>query len=132
MKLMDLIAAPKDQPHYETAVRNLVHWADSNDIKPVRPRNACAGHWLKGKRCPHGFIIENCWPPGYDHVSWWKKDGKPFAFVFHPYDMGWEKLSELVDWAREWGMVVNIDASSWHYPGWTTRVVITVDQRGTA
>ncbi|BDI28006.1 hypothetical protein CCAX7_000570 [Capsulimonas corticalis] len=90
---------------------------------------------LFGKRCGsagHRYASKfpdsegfPCHPPGCDHPSLWYKDGKPYAFVYHPYGLRTDEIIELGKLCERLDLNVEIDAVSWHYPGKTISVTLT-------
>jgi hypothetical protein len=83
----------------------------------LKPRSRCNGH------------KSGCLPPGCDHISTWKRDGKPVYFVYQPYGLTEKTVAQLVQFCAENGLHFDIDASlSWHYPGQTLRVTIWTEE----
>lgn len=79
-------------------------------------------NWLLGRSSEKMSPL----PPGCDHYSAWTKDGKPYAFVFQPYELRWEKLQKLIRFCQTRDLEVSIDGHlSWYFPGETFLVVIT-------
>ena len=62
--------------------------------------------------------------PGADHAELWLLDGRPYAYVSHPYGMGIEVMRQAIAVCNAWGLTMNVGAASWYYPLSTLRVEV--------
>ena len=61
--------------------------------------------------------------PGDDHVSLWARDGTPETRFSQPYCLYLGTIREMVEWADQYGLDVEISGrDSWHFPGHTLLV----------
>jgi hypothetical protein len=66
--------------------------------------------------------------PGDDHVELWTGE-KGFSYVSHPYDLTFETVQSMVEFAQENGLEFSLSGTSWYYPGRTMRVICAGGQQ---
>lgn len=139
----------KPSPAYKNAVRVLAA-LDGDDIEdvcrasaevlaPARIESLRARGYKRstGYPCIERLHNRHCWhygecprPPGTDHAYIMLRDGKPWAYVFEPYDLSLDTLRELVAFCDEHGLNMNIRADwATHFPGATVAVVLQVRRK---
>lgn len=62
-------------------------------------------------------------PPHHDHNSMWLKNGTPYCFVIHVYDVSQRKIQDWIDYCAPRGLEFKIENGSFHYPGGAVCVV---------
>jgi len=86
----------------------------------VSPSEPCIWRLVKG-RCSHRDYT--CSPPHDDHPALWLKGGKPHLYTSEFYDLGGDRLRELLAFADANGLDITIRADGMYFPGITTLVV---------
>lgn len=89
---------------------------DYEGVKLSR-RVPCANALTKNA-CHKDFHV-SCLIPHADHTDVWIKDGKAVLITTQPYNMGIEKLRDIIEFCDKWGLEFSIKGGSWHYPGFT-------------
>lgn len=94
-------------------------WAERYGLKEAKGP-VCAMRLL-GKKCKEfnsrtGRFGEcECKPPGSDHASLWRHGTNPVVYVFQPYGLS---VDEISDYCRKWGFEADINTwPAWHYRG---------------
>lgn len=64
---------------------------------------------------------ENRWLDHYGTTTW--RDFKD-VFVSEPYSVDGKTLSQIEQFAERLGLECQVDANSWHFPGWTIRILL--------
>lgn len=86
-------------------------WAESRGLKEAFPGYGKAGLSFLDKK------IKATQFPAHDHVTYWRKEGKPFCVVSQPYGVSHNDLAEIALVAKGYGLSVQISSyPSWHYP----------------
>lgn len=98
-------------------------------LKPKGLAHVCLYRLLGRKRCPD--TLENPCDapqiPGSDHVSEWTQNGTTVKVISQPYHMSYETMKEMVEFCEKNGLRADISSESWHFPGKTIRVDITLN-----
>lgn len=102
-------------PNIDVASRQrLLDWAEREGVSLATTR--CQGmHWLRTGRCN----VHVCEPLGQwaDHVTRWKRDGKPGLIVAQPYGLDGNDMIALGQLAADDDLHVSVDADSWYGHG---------------
>jgi excisionase family DNA binding protein len=95
-----------------------------------RGAHVCLYRLLGKNRCPNSFEHPCDSPniPGQDHLSEWVLGGKTELIVSQPYHLSYEAIKQLVAFCEERGLRADISGNSWHFPGRTIKVDITVNK----
>jgi len=65
-------------------------------------------------------------PPGCDHPTLWNKYGRPYAFIFHPYQLHAEQIIALGKLCEDLELDITMSAEmSFYFPGATMCVILT-------
>jgi hypothetical protein len=83
------------------------------------------------KKCPNSDDHPCDSPdiPGKDHLSEWVQNDKTTKIVMQPYNLSYEAMKEMVEYCEKRGLRADISADSWHFPGRTIRVDITLNKK---
>jgi hypothetical protein len=68
---------------------------------------------FSGTRFPESLCVEL---PGADHAELWLLDGRPYAYLSHPYGMGIDVMRQAIAVCDAWGLTMDVEAASWYYP----------------
>ena len=64
-----------------------------------------------------------------DHCSLWNRNGKPWAYISHPYVLETDDLREIVKRCDDGNLNAQVRAdASWYFPGKTVAVIWKQDQ----
>jgi hypothetical protein len=91
----------------------------AGEVTQAEETHACI-HRLWSPRCARYCVSNDL--PGLDHVSLWKKDRTPVAFVSQPYFFPYDTMKETVAYCEAHGLEASVEANSWHFAGRTLLV----------
>jgi uncharacterized protein (DUF736 family) len=115
----------------EDVQSRLLDWAEARKVRYADIHNSsaqCRVCWLKGKRCKLFDCPESnnsrYW---MDHVTTWKRDGRPAILLAQPYHVSGDDLEHLRSLEAD-GLVVSIHGNGWYGHG-TVCIEITREQK---
>src|SRR3972149_4762078 len=93
--LKRMIELASEQEATETLKKE---WATKNGLKESR----VSGHHYNflNKKCQRTYSIY----PGFDHTTYWNKDGKPFCIVTQPYHLSMASIKSMMIAAKEYDL----------------------------
>ena len=98
------------------------------NLKESSSRQSCLCYFL-GKRCSgnDSYVSDLCIHFDcrvVDHHSVWTRNGKPFVFIFQPYDLSLENMRTIIKVCDEYNLVVDVSNHSWHFPSATLLIEV--------
>src|SRR5690349_4271913 len=102
-------------PNIDVPTRErMLQWAEGHGVSLADTR--CQGlHWLRVGRCG----VSRCTRLGswMDHVTRWKRNGKPALLVAQPYGLGREDLRDLDQLALDDDLYLFVGGRPWYGHG---------------
>ena len=90
-------------------------WATHNGLTEYRGKKEWL-QFLTGKR-PKLFETPY-FQAGFDHISLWLKDGKPYCVLSQPYGFNFEAIKEAMVIAERYGLEFDVNRwPSYHHDG---------------
>lgn len=126
--LMDKSGLDAVQRAFAEATTEETMKAFGNALGVTRSQGVACVQRILGKPCTVNQGPSPCpgHPPGDDHPSVWNKDGKPFAYIFQPYSLGYTELQGLIEYCDAHGLQISFSGQgSWYFPSQTLLVVLT-------
>lgn len=91
-------------------------------MKPTKVEKGERPKWLPKRALRDDVFtqaINNGWAEHYGTTQY---NGNTY-FVCEPYDLSHNEMEAVETFASKYGLLWRLDANSWHYPGYTIRIV---------
>lgn len=96
------------------ADKMMKEWAENKGLKQSNAQHSGL-HFLE-KAIPASTNMRDI--PAGDHVTYWNKDGKPYAVVSQPYAFRNDEVITAAAMMEKYGLSVCVQTwPSWHFPG---------------